>query len=72
MTPMCMFSTPEPPPVTVPPEPAQMREPDSGAVKSATGRRTADRLRSGSNTILTSGSGVLDTAGTGKKTLLGQ
>lgn len=66
-----MFSQPDPPPVTVPPEPAQMKQPDSGAVKSATGRRTSDRVRAGANTILTSGSGVLDTADTGKKTLLG-
>lgn len=69
---MCMFSKPNPPPVTVPPEPAQMKQPDSGAVKTATGRRTSDRVRAGANTILTSGSGVTDTADTGKKTLLGQ
>lgn len=69
---MCMFSQPDPPPVTVPPETAQMKQPDGGAVRTATGRRTADRIRAGSDTILTSGSGVTEAAPTGKKTLLGQ
>lgn len=67
-----MFSQPDPPPVTVPPETAQMKQPDGGAVRTATGRRTSDRVRASADTILTSGSGVTDTAATGKKTLLGQ
>lgn len=57
---------------TLPPEPAQMKQPDGDAVRTATGRRTEDRIRSGSNTILTSGSGVSAAAPTEKKTLLGQ
>lgn len=56
----------------MPPEPAQMKQPDAGAVRTTTGRRTEDRVRSGTSTILTSGSGVTDFAETGKKTLLGQ
>ncbi len=70
---MCMFSSPKTPPAPqLPPETAAMKEPDGGAVRTATGRRTQDRVRSGANTILTSGSGVMDTAETDKKTLLGQ
>lgn len=69
---MCMFSQPDPPKVEQPPETAQMKQPDGGAVRTATGRRTADRVRAGADTILTGGSGVMDTAATGKKTLLGQ
>lgn len=49
-----------------------MKAPDAGAVKSATGRRTEDRIRAGSSTILTSGSGVSAVGQTEKKTLLGQ
>lgn len=70
---MCLFSKPStPPPPVMPPEPAQMKQPDAGAVRTTTGRRTEDRVRSGTSTILTSGSGVTDFAETGKKTLLGQ
>lgn len=70
---MCMFSQPDAPPkVEQPPEYAQQKAPDGAAVKSTTGRRTEDRLRAGSQTILTSGSGVTTTAPTEKKTLLGQ
>lgn len=69
---MCMFSSPKsPPPPKLPPEPAQMQQPDGGAVRTATGRRTMDRIRAGVSTIATSGSGVLDPAPTEKKTLLG-
>lgn len=70
---MCMFSspdTPEPPPA--PPEYAQQRQPDGGAVRSNTGRRNMDRIRAGTQTVLTSGSGVTTAAPTDKKTLLGQ
>jgi len=70
---MCMFSKPDTPaPPVMPPEPAQMRQPDAGAVRSATGRRTEDRVRAGTSTVLTSGSGVTALAETDKKTLLGQ
>lgn len=69
---MCMFSQPSTPKVEQPTEYAQQKQPDGAAVKSATGRRTEDRVRAGTQTILTSGSGVLDTAPTDKKTLLGQ
>ena len=69
---MCLFKQPEMKDPQLPPEPAQTREPDAGAVRSTTGRRTLDRMRSGSNTILTSGSGVTTSAPTERKTLLGQ
>jgi len=70
---MCLFSSPDPaPPPAMPPEPAQMKQPDAGAVRTATGRRTQDRVRGGAKTVLTSGSGVTDFATTEKKTLLGQ
>lgn len=67
---MCMFNQPSPAAPTMPPEYAQQRAPDGGTASTA-GRRTADRLRAGSSTVLTSGSGVTSMADTGKKTLLG-
>lgn len=70
---MCMFSSPAKAATPeLPPEPAALKEPDSGAVKTAVGRRTQDRIKAGSGTILTSGSGVTTAAPTDKKTLLGQ
>lgn len=69
---MCMFSTPTPAAPVLPPENAAMKAPDGGAVRTATGRRTSDRVRAGADTILTSGSGVTSMAPTDKKTLLGQ
>lgn len=70
---MCIIPQPTMPDAPqLPPETAAMREPDGGAVRSNTGRRTQDRMRAGSNTILTSGSGVTAAAPTEKKTLLGQ
>lgn len=68
---MCMFNTPSPDPVQMPPEYAQMKTPDADTVADA-GKRERDRLRSGTQTILTSGSGVTAAAPTEKKTLLGQ
>ncbi|MDW9880496.1 hypothetical protein GOC60_14670 [Sinorhizobium meliloti] len=68
---MCMFSQPDTPEVAMPKEPAQMKSPDGEAVRSNTSRRTMDRMRAGTQTILTSGSGVTQAAPTGK-TLLGQ
>lgn len=67
-----MIPTPNIPAPELPPETAAMKQPDGAAVRSSTGRRTQDRMRSGSNTILTSGSGVGAAAPTEKKTLLGQ
>lgn len=67
-----MFNQPTPAAPQLPPEQAQMRQPDGAAVRSATGRRTMDRVRAGTSTVLTSGSGVTATAPTDKKTLLGQ
>mgnify|MGYP007112214651 CR=1 FL=1 len=70
-----MLSTPDAPAVTQPAEYAQQKSPDGGAVKSTTGRRTEDRLRAGSQTILTGGfqtGGGFPEAQTDKKTLLGQ
>lgn len=48
-----------------------MRAPDRAAVQGA-GRRTTDRMRSATDTILTSGSGVTQQGMTQGKTLLGQ
>lgn len=67
-----MFNTDTPPAPQLPPEQAQMRQPDGATVRSATGRRTMDRIRAGTSTILTGGSGVTQAAPTEKKTLLGQ
>lgn len=70
---MCMFSTPPTPDApTMPKEPAQAKAPDGGAARSTAGRRTQDRIRAGTQTVLTSGSGVTQSAPTEKKTLLGQ
>jgi len=50
---------------------AMPRSADGGAVRDTMSRRWSDRARSGSNTILTSGLGVLETASTSLKSLLG-
>lgn len=68
---MCMFQPKQQVPI-LPPETAAMKQPDSGAVRTAVGRRTEDRIRGGANTILTSGEGVMQQGMTDKKTLLGQ
>lgn len=67
-----MFNQPKQDAPQLPPETAAMREPDAGAVRSTTGRRALDKIRGGTSTILTSGSGVTAAAPTDKKTLLGQ
>lgn len=67
-----MFGSTDTPAVQQPKEYAQQKAPDASAVKSTTARRTEDRLRAGSQTVLTSGSGVMSAAPTEKKTLLGQ
>ncbi|TIW56688.1 MAG: hypothetical protein E5V54_11255 [Mesorhizobium sp.] len=70
---MCIFPKPDQPEdPSLPPEPAAMKAPDQGAVRASVGKRQTDKLRSGANTILTSGSGVTTAAPTEKKTLLGQ
>jgi hypothetical protein len=70
---MCLFPKPDTPAdPQLPPETAAMRSPDQGAVRADVGKRATDKLRSGANTILTSGSGVTQGAPTEKKTLLGQ
>ena len=70
---MCLIPQPDMPAgPQLPAESAKMREPDAGAARSMAGRRMQDRIRAGSNTILTSGSGVADTAPVERKTLLGQ
>lgn len=66
---MCSARTPKSP--VLPPELAAMKYPDNGAVYDAAQRRVTDKVRSAANTILTSGSGVLNFAPTEKKTLLG-
>lgn len=77
---MCMFKTPTPPAAQVAAtEPVVERSeaalPDGATAKSAAGRRTADRVRSGANTILTgAGAGLTpadDQVKTQGKTLLG-
>lgn len=69
---MCMFSKPpKPDDPAMPPEYAQSRLPDGGQVRDDVGTRTRDRMRAATSTILTSGSGVTNTAPTEKKTLLG-
>lgn len=69
---MCMFNQPKMTPPALPKEPAQMKQPDGGAVRSSTSRRVTDQMRAGASTILTRGSGAMATASTDKKTLLGQ
>lgn len=69
---MCLFAPPTMNAPQLPAESAAMKAPDGAAARTAAGRRTGDRIRGGSDTILTSGSGVLDSAPTEKKTLLGQ
>jgi len=70
---MCLFnSTPRAADPVLPPEYAAQKAPDGAAVKTAVGRRATDKVKSGSPTILTSGSGVTMTAPTERKTLLGQ
>lgn len=69
---MCMFSPKAQAAPVLPPETAKTKAPDAGAIRSTTGRRTMDQIRAGSDTILTSGSGVTTVAPTDKKTLLGQ
>lgn len=68
---MCMASTPKIDAPEVAPERAATRTPDNEAT-SAAGRRQTDRLRAGSDTILTSSTGVTTAAPTAGKTLLGQ
>lgn len=69
---MCIFGNTPALAAAPPPESAQARQPDAAAVRSSAGRRTTDKLRSGTKTILTGASGVSDFAPTEKKTLLGQ
>lgn len=66
---MCTARTPAAP--VLPPELAAMKYPDNGSVYDAAQRRVTDKVRSASNTILTSGSGVTSFSPTEKKTLLG-
>lgn len=69
---MCMFGSPNIPAPKEIPERQAARSPDAGAVRSTAGRRTQDRARAGASTILTSGSGLSQTAPTQGATLLGQ
>lgn len=67
---MCMFK-PDIPEPQMAAERAAERLPDGETARSTAGRRTADRVRAGTDTILTSGQGVTSMADTSKKTLLG-
>lgn len=69
---MCLPKIDKPKDPVMPPEYAAQRAPDGDAVRSTTSRRTQDRIRSATGSILTSGSGVTTQAATGTKTLLGQ
>lgn len=70
---MCMFSKPATPAAPeLPPEPAAMKLPDGGQAVSSAARRVVDNVRSRTNTILTSGQGVMESGQTQGKTLLGQ
>lgn len=69
---MCLVSQPSTPKLQQPAEYAQQKAPDAGQARTDASQLATDRLRAGSQTILTSGSGVTDTASTSKKTLLGQ
>jgi hypothetical protein len=70
---MCIVpDTDKPEDPKLPPEYAAQRNPDGEAVRSTTSRRTGDRMRAGTDTILTSPSGVTTSAPTAGKTLLGQ
>lgn len=69
---MCLIQQPKMEKPELPPETQAMKEPDAGQAQATVGRRTSNELRAGPETILTSGSGVTETAPTEKKTLLGQ
>jgi len=67
---MCKMKAPKMPPMPeIAPARAIAREPDGG--RDSIRRNYRDRFRSGANTILTSGMGVLENAQTQLKTLLG-
>lgn len=68
---MCLVPQ-TPPTPQLPAETQAMKQPDGGAVRSDASRRITDRMRAGSNTILTSPSGVATPGPVGTKTLLGQ
>lgn len=68
---MCLLQQPSTPQLQEPTEYAAQRAPDGDAVRSSASRRTIDKMRSGTQTVLTSGSGTGASAETGKKTLLG-
>lgn len=73
---MCAFSRPKMPDAPAAPEivpPTQLAEAQTpeAASKSA-GNTQRNKMRSAASTILTSGSGVMSSASTDKKTLLGQ
>lgn len=55
----------------MPAERQAARAPDGGSLTDGAARRKTDQIRGATSTVLTSGSGVTDTAATGKKTLLG-
>lgn len=69
---MCFASPPKPKDPAMPVEYAAQKSPDGGAARDAVTGRQQDKTRAAANTVLTSGSGVLDAAPTAKKTLLGQ
>jgi len=67
---MCM-RTPRMPTPQLPPERQAARTVSRSDIGEDVGARVRDRIRAGSNTILTSGSGVMQPGTTEKKTLLG-
>jgi len=69
---MCVFGGSKVPDPKMPTERSAMRAPDNAAITDSAARRATDRLRAGSSTVLTSGSGVTMAAPAAGKTLLGQ
>lgn len=61
---MCLFGTPSTPEPEKYKESAQSKSPDNAAVMTAASRRTSDRIRAMTPTILTSGNGDLNASST--------
>lgn len=67
---MCFVPTPKDP--ELPPEPQILKNPDNGRSVSAAQRRSTDKVRAYSSTVLTGGQGDTTATVSDKKTLLGQ
>lgn len=67
---MCFVPAPKDP--KLPPEPQILKNPDNGRAVSAAQRRSTDKVRAYSSTVLTGGQGDTTATVSDKKTLLGQ